>query len=47
MPYMTLQQRGGVLKPCSRGDGDRACDVCAEAGEGNSARIAALKHASL
>jgi hypothetical protein len=46
MPYMTLQ-RGGVLEPCSRGDGDRACDVCAEAGEGNSARIAALKHASL
>jgi hypothetical protein len=46
MPYMTLQ-RGGVLKPCPRGDGGRACDVCAEAGEGNSARVAALKHASL
>jgi hypothetical protein len=46
MPYMTLQ-RGGVLKPCSRGEEDRASDVCAEADEGNSARIAALKHASL
>jgi hypothetical protein len=46
MPYMALQ-RGGVLKPCSRGDGDRACDACAEAGEGNSAHIAALQHASL
>jgi hypothetical protein len=46
MPYMTLR-RGGVLKPCSQGEGSNACDVCAEAGAGNSARIAALKHASL
>jgi hypothetical protein len=46
MPYMTLR-RGGVLKPCSQGEGSNACDVCAEAGAGNSARLAALKHASL
>jgi hypothetical protein len=36
----------GVIKPCSRGAGDRACDACAGAGEGNSARIAALRHAA-
>jgi hypothetical protein len=41
MPYMTLR-RGGL--PCSQGEGSNACDVCAEAGAGNSARIAALKH---
>ena len=46
MPYMTLE-KGGTLKPCSRGEGSNACDVCAEAGAGNSARLAALKHASL
>jgi hypothetical protein len=46
MPYMALRRRG-VLKPCSQGEGSNACDVCAEAGAGNGARIAALKHASL
>jgi hypothetical protein len=46
MPYMALQN-GGTLKRCSRGEGSNACDVCAEAGVGNSARLAALKHASL